>query len=206
MPSRTRRFRAFAVSNRLVGRCLLVVAIICGVAAVPAAAVSLYTAWFMMVPRYSSVEDFDKYGFNVRLDFFLSEDEQRDSGRYLSVIHSGGYYTAMIPGWDWAHRARTSLYRVDDNHLAVLSAEGHDEEITLKPFSMAPLSSGSGAGWEYLGAWEFVFPPHTGARLEFFEPRQLAECIPMGTVDPAIWAARPRPQARRRTCPTAVGD
>jgi hypothetical protein len=194
------------VSKRLVGRSLLVAAIICGVAAVPAAAVSLYTAWFMMVPRYSAVRDFDKYGFNVRLDFYLSDDEARDSGRYFSVIHSHGYYTAMIPGWDWAHRARTSLYRVDDNHLAVLSAEGHDEEITLNPFAMTPIKTGSGEGWEYLGAFEFVFPPHAKPQLEFFEPQQLAECAPMGNVDRASWAAKPRPQARHATCPTAAGD
>jgi len=194
------------VSKRLVGRCLLIAAIIFGVAAVPAAAVSLYTAWFMMVPRYSAVQDFDKYGFNVRLDLFLSDDEARDSGRYFNVIHGGGYYTAMIPGWDWAHRARTSLYRIDDNHLAVLSAQGHDEEVTLNPFVMTPIKSASGEGWEYLGAFEFLFPPRTKPRLEFFEPQQLAECIPMGTVDPASWAAKPRPQVRRATCPTAVGD
>ncbi|HTW50272.1 MAG TPA: hypothetical protein VME45_00055 [Stellaceae bacterium] len=194
------------MSKRLVNRCLLVAAIICGVAAVPAAAVSLYTAWFMMVPRYSAVQDFDKYGFNVRLDLFLSDDEARDSGRYFNVIYGGGYYTAMIPGWDWAHRARTSLYRIDDNHLAVLSAEGHDEEVTLRPFAMTPIKTGSGEGWEYLGAFEFLFPPHSKARLEFFQPQQLAECIPMGTVDPASWAAKPRPRARRATCPTAVAD
>lgn len=194
------------MSNRLFNRCLLVVAIIFGVAAVPAAAVSLYTAWFMMVPRYSAVEDFDQYGFNVRLDFFLSDNEERDSGRYFSVIHGGGYWTAMIPGWDWAHRARTSLYRIDDNHLAVLSAQGHDEEVTLKPFRMTPLTSGSGEGWEYLGAFEFIFPRHSRARLEFFEPQQLAECVPMGNDDPAGWATKPRPQARRAACPTVTGD
>jgi hypothetical protein len=194
------------VSKRLVSRCLLIAAIILGVAAVPAAAVSLYTAWFMMVPRYSAVQDFNKYGFNVRLDLFLSDDEAHDSGRYFNVIYDGGYYTAMIPGWDWAHRARTSLYRIDENHLAVLSAEGHDEVVTLNPFAMTPIKTGGGAGWEYLGAFEFLFPPHTRPRLEFFDPRQLAECIPMGTIDPATWAAKPRPQARRATCPTAVGD
>ena len=184
----------------------MVIAIVCGVAVVPAAAVSLYTAWYMMVPRYSSVRDFDKYRFNVRLDLFLTNDEAHDSGRYFSVIHDTGYYTAMIPGWDWAHRARTSLYRIDDNHLAVLSAEGHDEEITLKPFAMTPITAVSGDKWEYLGAFDFLFPPHGKARLEFFEPQQLAECIPMGTDNPAGWAERPRAQARRATCPTPTKD
>ena len=194
------------MSKRLVGRCLLVVAVICGVAVVPAAAISLYTAWYMMVPRYSAVEDFDKYGFNVRLDFYLSDDEARDSGRYFSVIYDGGYYTKMIPGWDWAHRARTSVYRIDDNHLAVLSAQGNDEEVTLKPFAMAPVAAGSGEGWEYLGAFDFIFPRHAKARLEFFDSQRLAECIPMGNDDPADWATKPRPQARHASCPTPVEE
>lgn len=194
------------MSKRLVGRCLIVIAIICGVAAVPAAAVSLYTAWYMMVPRYSAVQDFDKYGFNVRLDLFLSNDEVRDSGRYFSVIHGTGYYTVMIPGWDWAHHARTSLYRIDDNHLAVLSAQGHDEEITLNPFAMTPIKTGSGDNWDYLGAFDFVFPPYDRARLEFFDLEQLAECIPMGNEDPAKWAKESRASARRATCPTATKD
>ena len=194
------------MSKRLLGRLLIVIAIICGVAVVPAAAVSLYTAWYLMVPRYSAVQDFEKYGFNVRLDLFLSNDEARDSGRYFSVIHDTGYYTVMIPGWDWAHRARTSLYRIDDNHIAVLSAEGHDEEFTLKPFAMTPIKAGGDQNWEYLGAWDFLFPHDGTARLEFFEPQQLAECIPMGNTDPAGWVREPRAQARRATCPTPTGN
>lgn len=191
------------MSKRFLGRSLLVVAIMCGVAAVPAAAISLYTAWYLAVPRYSAVQDFQQYGFNLRFDLYLTNDEKRDSGRYLSVINGIAYYTEMIPGWDWAHRARTSVYRIDDNHLAVLSAEGHDEEITLKPFAMAPLNSGGGEGWEYLGAFDFTFPARGKPRLEFFSPRQLAECIPMGKADPAEWAAKPRAAARHATCPTA---
>lgn len=195
------------MSKRLVGRCLLVIAIMCGVAVVPAAAVSLYAAWYMMVPRYSAVQDFDKYGFNIRLDLFLTDNEAHDSGRYLSVIHDNGYYTTMVPGWDWPHRAHTSLYRIDDNHLAVLSAQGHDEEITIKPFAMMPIKKGaSGDKWDYLGAFDFIFPPHTRARLKFFDPQQLAECIPMGNDDPAGWAKEPRAPARRATCPTPTRD
>lgn len=191
------------MSKRLVGRFLIIIAIICGVAIVPAAAVSLYTAWYMMVPRYSAVQDFQQYGFNVRLDLYLSSDEPRDSGRYFSVIHDTGYYTSMIPGWDWAHRARTSLYRIDDNHLAVLSAQGHDEEFTLKPYAMTPVKAGdNGAAWQYLGAWDFTFPSGDKPHLAFFEPGQLSECIPMGNHDIAAWAKLPRAAARRATCPT----
>lgn len=201
----TRRNWALPVSKRLAGRILLIASIVCGVAVVPAAAVSIYAAWFLMVPRYSAVQDFEQYGFNVRLDLYLSNNESRDSGRYLSVIHNEGYYTAMIPGWDWAHRARTSLYRIDDNHLAVLSAQGHDEEITLKPFAMIPLGSADrGDNWQYLGAFDFTFPPDERPRLGFFDPQQLAECIPMGNGAPGDWAARPRARFRHPSCPTAT--
>lgn len=183
------------------GRCLLVVAIMCGIAAVPALLLSLYVGYYMLVPRYSAVAHFDEYGFNVRLDLFLSNDEARDSGRYLSVINGTSYHTVMIPGWDWAHKARTSLYRIDDNHIAVLSALGHDEEITLTPFAVGPVVSDSAQRWQYLGAFDFTFPPGERPQLAFFDP-QLAECIPMGTKDLATWTGEPRAQARRATCPT----
>jgi len=189
------------VPKAFLGRCLLVVAIMCGVAVVPALLMSLYAGYYMLVPRYSAVVDFDKYGFNVRLDFFLSDDEARDSGRYLSVIDGGSYHTVMIPGWDWVHKARTSLYRIDDNRIAVLSALGHDREITLKPFAVGPVVSDSGERWQYLGAFDFAFPSGERPRLAFFGP-ELAECIPMGTKDAAAWAGEPRAQARRPTCPT----
>jgi hypothetical protein len=179
----------------------LVVAIMCGVAVVPAAAISLYVGYFMLVPRYSAVVDFEKLGFNLRLDLYLTDDEARDSGRYLSVINGGSYHTKMIQGWDWSHRARTSIYRIDDNRVAVLSALGYDYLITLKPFDFAPLVSDAGEGWQYLGAFDFTFPRGMHPRLEFVD-QQSAECIPMGTIEPEKWAGKPRAQARRATCPS----
>lgn len=190
--------------KRFLGRSLLVVTIICGVAVLPAAAISLYTAWYLMVPRYSAVAEVPQYGFNARLDLFLSDDEARDSGRHVTFITGGQYHIATIPGWDWPHRARTSLYRIDDNHLAVLSAQGHDLKVTLTPFDTAPLTSGSGEGWEYLGAFDFTFPSGEKPRLAFFVPGQLAECIPMGNDNTAAWAKLPRAAARRATCPTSI--
>jgi hypothetical protein len=189
------------LSKRFLGRCLLVLAIIGGVAVVPAIAVSLYVGYYLMVPRYSAVAEFERYGFNLRLDLFLSNDEGRDSGRYLSAINGSSYETRMMAGWDWAHRARTSVYRIDANHLAVASAFGYDYKITLKPFDFAPIVSDTGEGWQYLGAYDFAFPPKRKPRLMFFDP-QVAECIPMGTIDPGRWATMPRPQARQASCPS----
>ena len=172
-----------------------------GVAVVPAMAISAYVAFYMLVPRYSAVADFDDYKFNLRLDFFLTNDEARDSGRYFSVINDGGYHTVMIPGWDWAHKARTNVYRIDANHIAVLSALGYDYKITLKPFDTARTVSDPGEQWQYLGAFDFTFPPGQRPRLDFFDA-QLAECIPMATTDPTDWADTPRSPARHPTCPT----
>ncbi|MFZ2008314.1 MAG: hypothetical protein WAV02_24755, partial [Stellaceae bacterium] len=76
----------------------------------------------------------------------------------------------------------------------------------IQPFAMTPIKTGSGDDWEYLGAYDFIFPPHEKARLEFFDPQQLAECIPMGNEKPATWAEEPRASARRATCPTATKD
>jgi len=106
----------------------------------------------------------------------------------------------MIAGWDWSQRARTSVYRIDDDHIAVLSALGHDYKITMKPFDVAPVVSDLGEQWQYLGAFDFTYPPGGRRRLEFFD-RHLAECIPMGGNDPATWTGEPRPQARQASCP-----
>ena len=193
--------RVHGVSKRLLARCLLVVAIMAGISVIPALGISAYVGYYMLVPRYSAVADFDAYGFNVRLDLYVTNDEARDSGRYLSVINGGSYHTVMLPGWDWAHRARTSVYRIDDNHLAVLSAFGRDHEITLKPFRFAPIVSGAGEQWQYLGAFDFAFPPKKRPRLMFFDTH-VAECIPMGTIDPATWTGEPRAAARHASCPS----
>lgn len=189
------------LSKRFFGRSLLVLAVMAGIAVVPAAAMSLYVGYYLMVPRYSSVGEFEQYGFNLRLDLFLSNDEARDSGRYLSVINGSSYETQMLAGWDWAHRARTNVYRIDANHLAVASAFGYDYKIRLKPFDFAPVVSDTGEGWQYLGAFDFAFPPKGKPRLMFFDP-QVAECIPMGTVEPGRWTGKPRPQARQASCPS----
>ena len=93
------------------------------------------------------------------------------------------------------------ILRIDANHLAVASALGHDYKITLKPFDFAPVVSDTGEGWQYLGAFDFAFPPKGKPRLMFFDPR-VAECIPMGTVEPSRWADKPRPQARQASCPS----
>jgi hypothetical protein len=193
------RLRRAVVSKKFLGRCLLVVTIMCGVAVVPAAALLAYVGFYMLVPRYSAVEDFDKLGFNLRLDLYLTDDEARDSGRYLSVINGGSYHTSMISGWDWSHRARTSIYSIDANHVAVLSALGYDYKVTLKPFDFSPIVSDTGEQWQYLGAFDFIFPPGRSPRLVFSD--QVAECIPMGTIDPGKWVEKPRTQARRVSCP-----
>lgn len=189
------------MSRKFLGRCLIVGAIMAGVAVVPALCVSAYVGYYMLVPRYSAVAEFEKLGFNLRLDLFLSDDEQRDSGRYLTVINGGSYHMAMLAGWDWAHKARTSIYLIDSGHIAVASPLGYDYRITLRPFAIAPAGSDSSEGWLYLGAFDFAFPPAGRARLQFFDST-LAECIPMGTDDPSRWAGKPRAQARRATCPT----
>ena len=192
-------------SRTFLGRCLLVIAIMCGVAVVPALMVSAYVGYYMLVPRYSSVIDFDRFNFNLRLDLYLTDDEARDSGRYLSVIAGGTYRTQMLSGWDWSHKARTSVYRLGDNDIAVLSALGYDYKISLKSVKFEPLGSDLGEQWQYLGAFDFIYPPGARRRLQFFGP-QLAECIPMGTDDPSTWRDRARAAARRASCPAPDRD
>ncbi|HUI34950.1 MAG TPA: hypothetical protein VLX67_05470 [Stellaceae bacterium] len=180
---------------------LLIGAILVAVSLLPSTALVVYTAYYLLVPRYASVAEFDRLGFNLRLEFYRPNEEVLDSGRYLTVINGGSYRRFMLEGWDWAHRARTSLYRIDDNRFAVLSPLGYDYVLTLKPVGFAPVVSDSGAQWQYLGAFDFVFPAGAKPRLEFFDNRS-PECIPMGRGDPATWTGKPRPQARRATCPS----
>jgi hypothetical protein len=187
------------VSKGSFAQSLRIGAILVGVSLLPSAVLLGYTGYYVMVPRYSSVAEFDRLGFNLRLDLYLTDDEALDSGRYLTLIGGVSYQSFMLQGWDWSHRARTSLYRIDDNHIAALSALGYDYTITVKPFGFAPIVSDSGAGWQYLGAFDFAFP-NGKAKLLFFDP-QVAECIPMGKSDPATWTAKPRPQARHDSCP-----
>jgi hypothetical protein len=190
------------VSKRLLVQSLRVGAIALGVALMPAVFILGPVAYYGLVPRYSHVAYFwDNFGFNLRLDLFRT-DETKDSGRYLTVITEFGYDRMAIEGSDWLHRARTSIYRIDRNHVVALSALGHDYTITLKPFATALVASEPGAQWQYLGAFDFVFPPGVKARLEFAEPKSSPECIPMGRTDPASWATMPRPQARAATCPS----
>lgn len=189
------------MSTRSLVQGLRIGAILVGISLPPSAILLAYSGYYTMVPRYSSVAQFDRFGFNLRLDLYLTDDEALDSGRYLTVINGGSYQSFMLQGWDWAHRARTSLYRIDDNRIAALSAFGYDYQISMKPFSYKPVVSDSGAGWQYLGAFDFVFRPGAKAQLQFLDDR-LLECIPMGKSDPASWANKPRPQARQASCPT----
>jgi hypothetical protein len=189
------------MSASFLRRCLTIGAIIVGIALVPAICVLLYVGYYLWVPRYSAVAElFDPYGFNLRLDLYLTDDEMRNSGRYINVITSGTYDRFMIPGWGWSRMARTSVYRIDGNHIAVLSALGNDYEITLQPLQFAPVGSDAGERWQYIGAFDFTFPSGRRPRLQFFD-QSLAECVPMGAEEPSAWVNRPRVQARHANCP-----
>jgi len=179
-------------------------AILVAISLLPSAVLLAYTGYYMLVPRYSSVAEFERFGFNLRLDFFRANEEVLDTGRYLTVISGSSYRSFMLEGWDWARRARTSLYRIDNNHFAVLSPRGYDYILTVKPLGFTPVVSDSGAQWQYLGAFDFAFL-NGKARLLFFDPK-VAECIPMGKSDPATWTSKPRPQVRHESCPSPPPD
>jgi len=181
-------------------QCLLVAGIIGSVGVVPATLLLAYVGFYVWLPWYSAVAYFAPYGFNLRLDFYQSAEDRGDSGRYLSVITDKAFHTFMLSGWGWARRARTSVYRIDDERIAVLSPFGYDYRITLYPFAYAPVASDDGAQWQYLGAFDFTFPTGSRPRLQFFDS-QLAECIPM-VGDPSQWTALPRAPARRAGCPS----
>lgn len=185
-------------------RGLWIGAILVAISLLPSAVLLVYTGYYTFVPRYSSVAEFERFGFNLRLEFFRPNEEVLDTGRYLTMIRGGSVRRFMLEGWDWVHRARTSLYRIDDNHFAVLSPRGYDYILSLTPLSFTPVVSDSGAQWQYLGAFDFAFS-NGKARLLFFDP-QVAECVPMGKSDPAICTSKPRPQFRHESCPTPPPD
>jgi len=179
---------------------LRVAAIAGGLAVVPVTVFLCYVGYYLWMPWYSVVAPFPQFGFNLRLDFYQTGEGTEDTGRYLSLITDSAYHTFMMGGFGWARRARTNIYRIDEGQLAVLSPMGNDYRITIHPFAIVPVVSDSGAGWQYLGAFDFAFPAQGKPRLQFFDA-QLPECIPM-VGDPSKWTTLPRATARQASCQT----
>ena len=76
------------------------------------------------VPAYSAAFRIDDIKATIRLNFYsLWSEAQSNSGRYLAVHSNKGMLVHEICGFDWAHRARTSVYLTKGDKIVVLGSE-----------------------------------------------------------------------------------
>jgi hypothetical protein len=164
----------------------------------------VYSALYLYdqtVPRHSYQKSFPDLGITLRLQLYLTTDENKDSGQDMTVVTEGGRETQMLIGYDWAHYARKNIYRMEDESLAILGAFSSDYRITLKPLGFSDLNSTSADNWHYLGA--FVLETISAGKqdLRYRNKDELLECIPMASERGARWEELPRPAYRQRRCP-----
>jgi hypothetical protein len=173
-----------------------------GVIAVAAILAIGFTAlylYYTALPAQTAQMTVPGTSVRVTLQFYYVTDENRDSGRYLTIETPSRRAVFFLKGWDWAHNARTSLYFTQEGNIAVLEPAG-DNDIVI---SLATLKSSSAHGvdsqsWNYLGAFDYSDRSYN-RKLTFFSPDQQNECIPMLGVE--NYPLRPRPDARQRQCP-----
>lgn len=164
----------------------------------PVLLVASYLAYIEFVPAYSSTVVLDEMGATVTLKFYWVEDEMKDNGRRVTIGTSDGTITTRMCGYDWAHWARTSVYRTGDGKIAVLGLYGCEYHFSLHPLEEFAAINGDSARWTYLGAFDF----HAGysRSLQFFPAALQAECIEMMTQDFKLMPDAVRNTARRPRC------
>jgi hypothetical protein len=142
-----------------------------------------WMAYSLLVPAYSARFQVPGSGITVGLSFFwandLWSDGLNDKTRRVTVRSPRGTVKYSMEGWDWAHRARTNVYLVDDNLLAVLGPED-DVVIDINQLNISRASRTTSEGWRYLGAFDFVQPVigGYGRTLRFIPATEQAEMRP----------------------------
>jgi hypothetical protein len=163
-----------------------------------------FVLYHVFVPVFSENFRIPGYDVTVRLEFFRTNDTFRDgmqeSGRYLTLTTSHGRIVYNMPGWDWPHRARTSLYLADGKSIAILGPDGEDILIDTDQLKVSRAFRIPSDDWTYLGAFDFVQPIVGGydRSLRFIPAAKQAECVPQHP--PNQWVVRAA--TRQSRCPT----
>jgi hypothetical protein len=168
------------------------------------AALAFWTIYIAIVPAFAASTEIPGNNITVRLQFFwiddLFDDGLQKSGRFLTITSPRGRVDYNMPGWDWAHRARTSLYLTENNDLAILGPDEEDILIAGDPAKVSRAFRIPSQSWTYLGAFDFVQPVIGGydRSLRFIPALEQEECVPDQSPTPAT----PRNHARAMRCPT----
>jgi len=161
----------------------------------------LYNAF---VPAFSASFRVPAKDATVRLEFFrtndLFSDGLQESGRYLTFISTQGRVAYNMPGWDWVHRARTSVYLTESKSIAILGPDGEDIVLDADQLKISRAFRISSSDWTYLGAFDFVQPIVGGYErsLRFIPATEQEECVPQHPPNERVVRAA----ARQSRCAT----
>jgi hypothetical protein len=162
-----------------------------------------YVVHAAIVPAYSAEARLEQIDATITLEFFLISDFKpypEDSGRYLTVRTPQGLIRSKVDGYDWAHRARTSIYVTEDRHIAVLGPDYADHLVDLRSGTVSRVFGVPPSGWTYMGAFDFFIEAPNRRILRFFPATEQEECIPLYGSG-AVLDRAPRKQARSARCP-----
>jgi hypothetical protein len=164
-----------------------------------------WVAYSLLVPAYSARFQIPESGTTVGLEFFWANDLWRDGlsekTRYITVTSPRGTVKYSMDGWDWAHRARTSVYVTnDEKSLAVLGPDHEDVVIDIEQLKVSRAFRITSQDWTYLGAFDFVPSVIRGRdrTFRFIPASEQAECVPTEPNGSKLWA--PRNSARKSRC------
>ena len=159
------------------------------------AVVSIFIVYYRVVPAYSASAQIGDLQTTVTLRFFYTLGDE-DDGRYLYVTAPSGVTKIALPGFDWAHYSRTSIYLTPDHKIGIVSPLLG--EYLLPPNTLkTTIASQPSSDWTYLGAFDFE---GGGAerQLQFVSATEQVECIPTGGLDIQNFAFREA--ARHENC------
>ena len=168
------------------------------------AVLSGWLIYAAIVPVFAASSEIQENDSTVRLEFFrvndLFGDGLQKSGRYLTITSPHGHIAYNMPGWDWAHRARTSLYLTGSKGIAILAPDGEDILIDVDRSKISRAFRISSGDWTYLGAFDFVQPIIGGhvRSLRFIPALEQDECV----LDALPIQGKLRADARKEVCPT----
>lgn len=125
-----------------------------------------FVLYYTYVPAFSASVRIAANDATVRLEFFRT-DGPKESGRYLTFTSPHGRVSYNMPGWDWAHRARTGVYLTEGKNIAILGPDGEDILIDADRLKVSRAFGASSGDWTYLGAFDFVQPVIGGHDRDF---------------------------------------
>ena len=178
----------------------LLLAVLLVMLALPPTLLAGYFVYVKVVPAYSASFYVEDLQTTVTRRYYLTADEMSDDGRRVTFVTPSAAVSAPMCGYDWAHWARTSVYRTSDG-IAVLGRRGCDLQLVLDPLASIEQASDRGSEtWRYLGAFDVVDDPRS-RQLRFIPAAEQAECLELATKEVLHPEPTPRNHMRQARCP-----